>query len=85
MSLITFHIGKENYSYNSSLFIGNLSLIAFEHCLIEDIREYMENHKIQGVIHDIVFVDNDNDNNVLAYAKDFEKIESLTIKTIRQK
>ena len=77
MSLITFHIGKEYYSYDSSLYIGDLSLIAFEHCLIEDIREYMENHKIQGVIHDIVFVENDN--NDYAYAKNFEKIESLTI------
>ena len=78
MNIITYHVGKDEYRFNTPLRLDldKISLIAFEHYLIEEIKKHKHSNEIKGIIHDVVFWDDSGD---VAYAKDFEEIESLTI------
>ena len=79
MSVVKYTVGNKEYSFQTTLQVANL--LAVETALIEEIKTSMRSNQVNGIMHDISIED---DNGLLAEAKDFNSIGKLTIKEIKQ-
>jgi len=72
---VSFKIGDDSYSFDTNLEkTGNI--IREETLLNNEISIYMRNHKLQGLPHDIVIIDNQA-KEILMSCKDFKEIGNL--------
>ena len=78
MSTVKYKIGSEEHSFSTEIQIANL--LAVETFLIEEIKNSMRLKGIEGIIHDISIED---DNGILAKAKDFRDVGNLKIVMIK--
>lgn len=77
MSKVTYSIGAIEYSFNTDLQLKDISLLAVEENLHEEVKTDARKKKQQIFgLHDISIID---DNGIIACAKDFKEIGNLTI------
>lgn len=76
MSKVSYNVGATLYSFDSLLQLEDISFLAVEQNLIEEIKDDMQRRKLQnyGAIREITIVD---DNGITAVAKDFSETGTL--------
>lgn len=78
MSKVKYKIGSVEHLFNTEMQVANL--LAVETFLIEEIKTNMSRNGLEGIIHDITIED---DNGIIAEAKDFKDVGKLKIKMIK--
>lgn len=78
MSIVTYQIGKKEYSFESCLQLRGIPLIAVEENLHEEVKNHIKSLRLTTppFPNNITVVD---DNGIIAVAKDFQEITNLKI------